>query len=660
MSGSFPWSYRWLLAHVKSAGPVSDAYLPLGEGLHVLYGRNGAGKSSILKALQSTWDVSLVMTSNRVREEYGAALPYGYRDGPDWFTERLLSDIHERSALADVAAPVERLQESECTQLTRELLDGQLWALDDGWLYPVARLSEDTPVATRMAAYTQWAYDHWLATTGPDGHGDLDLQIAKEYDVYVKDFWTEADGGRPFGHHDRPSFASLPMGLDDQICGSVRSSSILPKIATTFDNVDVPAATARALAELATGKPWPRGMTPPEIPAGYWDTADFRALCLSVEARANDLFGRLLLDAPTLRLTVRKPAEWLQGGVVEWRAEAVQHTYGDGLLPFDALSHAEGRWARIAIDVALRHLQERYVVLLLDEPELGLHRTAEAHLAGGLAAIAAERWSLVVVATHSPDLLDAPGANLHRVWSPGKRQPSTISTMAPVEARDLRELGLTPADLLRRHKTFLVVEGRHDEIVIDELLGAELRQARVSVVAVHGARNLSETIDSFMLFHYTDARVIALVDNVDRVQVEKTWHAALDLAKAGDAAGAARMARDGLGSRAKSEHRFLGQFFTAALEQGSGADRVTATGLALADILEYLPVSTFAPKATSWEEVKSKHQASGTKLSLKPWMEKQLGASFDDETVRRAARALQRVPADFYDLLETCVRSTKP
>jgi putative ribosome biogenesis GTPase RsgA len=67
--GEYPWRYRFLGVDLRHVGPVRDAYLSLGHGtrLHVLYGRKGAGKTSILQALM-TGSVPLVVSSSNLTE----------------------------------------------------------------------------------------------------------------------------------------------------------------------------------------------------------------------------------------------------------------------------------------------------------------------------------------------------------------------------------------------------------------------------------------------------------------------------------------------------------------------------------------------------------------------------------------------------------------
>ncbi|ROP44669.1 AAA family ATPase [Pseudokineococcus lusitanus] len=664
-SAVYPWQYRWLHAHVRRAGPVRDAHLPLGEGLHVLYGRNGAGKSSVLNALMGRADAAVVVESTRLDEAYAHKVPPEYRFDVQSHLVNLLTDVVQRASAFELPASSPTFDVSDVEALADEFIASPYWVIDGSSLYPVVRLSEETPIASRAAAFSAAVYDAWEKTTSPDNEdGDHDLATCKENWVPVRDLWTEMLDGRPFQSLDRPPFVCMPyVWASEEVLGSVvmgSSTSILADVAKTHDPVDVGEATVAAFTEVATRS----GLTRETLRADYWESAPFWDACDALEEQVNGIFASLLMDAPVLKLTRHEPLDWLMKGLVEWQVQGITEKYSSGLLSLDCLSSAESRWARIAIAVAIDHLLDHFTVLLLDEPELGLHRTAESHMVRGLSDIASGRSSLVVVATHSPEMLDAPGARLHHVSSPSKAEASGISSLKSVEVEDLKALGLNTADLLRRHKVFLLVEGLHDQIVLDEWFAEELAEARVQIVPLHGGARLAASIDSFMTFEYTDAKIIAVLDNVKAVHVENVWRQGCEVLAREGAAAAGDFMRAELGPRAKSENRYIADFFAAAALKGDVLSKVQVTGLTEADVLHYLPVSAFTPRGAtgirSWADVKSAHASSGTKNNnVKQWMTGRYGASFDEAAIRRAARLVERPHDDFYALLELCKRISR-
>lgn len=311
-------------------------------------------------------------------------------------------------------------------------------------------------------------------------------------------------------------------------------------------------------------------------------------------------------------------------------------------------SRAEVRWMEFA-----RHATGDW--LFFDEPEAGLHRTAEADLARVLSSPA---WSVVkkqrksgtisqrrniVVATHSPEFLSLPEANIIHVDDGRARK------LTSVDRDNLALLGLRPADLLSRIETFLVVEGEHERIVFETLFMYELHQSRTSIIAARGGKNMKDVFDSQVLFDFTDARVVALLDNIDANHVDELWSRARDLAAVGQVDEAGDLVRSGLPRRGSGENRFLANFLTRALEDGEH-ERVGAWGLSKEDIILYLPPAAFAIKRT-WEEALSTYDPESDG-SLKPWLTKKYGADFSLANVRAAAESLDDIPEDFITLIQ--------
>ena len=345
---------------------------------------------------------------------------------------------------------------------------------------------------------------------------------------------------------------------------------------------------------------------------------------------------------------------WLSGDSLKWRGEG---------QPLAALSRAERRWSLLAIRLSLasgRGKRETWQtpkdsLLILDEPESALHSTAEEHMVSGLELLAHEMGLQIVVATHSPALLDASSANIlrvHREPDTHRRGPTQVSQLSAPTLDVIRALGMTPSDLLRRYRAFMLVEGRHDEIVLRALIGTELDAMKVRLLPLHGARRFPHTVDSQWLFDFTDALIIAIVDNGEPELIQQTWEAGqlTDLTEGVEAAG--EVVRTMLPKSQSAENIFLGGFMTRALERGQGS-RVLPHAFTKADIVEYLPVEAFTLRGT-WDQLHVEHQASGTKQNFKEWLFKQHKVSFNDAQIEAAAASLDALPQDFQALLDMC------
>ena len=207
--------------------------------------------------------------------------------------------------------------------------------------------------------------------------------------------------------------------------------------------------------------------------------------------RANRILGKLLLKPPRLSLVAGEPLDWATGYGPHWESDP------GGKI--DNLSDAEKRWSRIAIALASHHLPLRNFhdlgissagatltrpapFLLLDEPERGLHRAAEAHLADGLLGLARTDEVRLIIATHSPTLLDAGQGQIVEL----KKRPNggigELAELTSAEIDELRSFGLQPSSLLYLDRGYLLVEGVHDKAILEGWFAEELKALRVSVL----------------------------------------------------------------------------------------------------------------------------------------------------------------------------------
>lgn len=372
---------------------------------------------------------------------------------------------------------------------------------------------------------------------------------------------------------------------------------------------------------------------------------------VSLNVVANDIYASLLQDAPRLTLEVRKLGRWAVEGAMYWHV--AYGDYGSSRIPLSRLSRAETRWARIAVRRAL-DLAGATTALIIDEPEAALHRAAERHMARGLDGLTT-LGPQVVVATHSPEVLNAQTTGLIHVSKSGDR--TSVGQMPSLEPETLEKLGLSPSDLLGLYRIFLLVEGEHDEIVIQALCGDFLEAARVKIVPVRGGRNLPGTVESQVLFDLSDAYLVAVLDNIRTEEITAVWEEAQTRHLSGGAEAAIEYL-DGefkkyKGKKGKEEYGWIGTWLNRALKKGVAA-RMHPWGLTARDIIEYLPVEILVPRAgKSWEELRHEHDNALPSLDrtkglhqFKTWLEHAYGADTSVSNVRRAATSATEVPEE--------------
>jgi hypothetical protein len=161
------------------------------------------------------------------------------------------------------------------------------------------------------------------------------------------------------------------------------------------------------------------------------------------------------------------------------------------------------------------------VLLLVEEPETGLHAAAQRRLAESLHDLATFGVQLVMV-THSPAFLnatDARGVRLaRRIETPDGGTRATV--VRPEGLSEIRSsLGIKPADILLARR-FVVVEGDSDRLVFTiwaRRLGIELRERGVQLVPSWGNEQ-AERVATIIELAYEGAEFVVVLDNGDRSQ----------------------------------------------------------------------------------------------------------------------------------------------
>jgi energy-coupling factor transporter ATP-binding protein EcfA2 len=300
-------------------------------------------------------------------------------------------------------------------------------------------------------------------------------------------------------------------------------------------------------------------------------------------------------------------------------------------------STAERRWLHLARN-SMRQMTQWVVI---DEPEAGLHRSAEADLARTLSSPSWNRGSVVVVATHSPEFLDLPNAHVLHVDN------GAVKELSEVDRDDLVSLGLRPGDLLTQIRIFLLVEGEHERIIFENLFSEELRRAGCKIIVARGGRNMKDVFESQMIFSFSDAKVLCLLDNIDAKAINSIWEESKKIAEQGKLNEAGQYIRTSIPGTRSSENVFLSQFLTLALTNGQ-YERVEVGGLSKSDIVLYFEPTNFGIKK-SWEELLAIHSVSDP--SFKEWATKKYGADFTVQAIDRASRAVETLPEEFGNLM---------
>lgn len=655
--------------------------LPVGEGLTVLYGLNGAGKTRTLTAVRNFWagirdgnTMALVRLADP-GTEYNERDFARYGESRDWANDWLRHagkpPVPVWLANGDSAEAALREWVFHCidfdpdeTPASGRVGADRREALVDEWhtqrlIVVMAGGSEERPlwfstpaaVTSSTARTLNWAADLYERCSGEDDFDEWHVVAMAPCGRLTTGETILYAGPRGTTLIDRP-----------EEVGAIHDWLIPVGVTRTYEGSDVDIRTLHLLTSAAAGD---------EIEVvgdAVRPSALLARLVADLEENANRYFSCVLVDAPAL--ACRIDVVGLSAGVA-WLVDDFPSAFGPGWgRSLEGLSTAQQRWATWAIGEAIHDMEVSCGLDggngdltrrlgIIDEPEGALHRSAEAHMAAFIATAAERGDRSFLVATHSPELLDSTTAHLVEVSQRDGRR--LLAPLTDIDRESMQRLGLSPSDLLRRQRGFLLVEGQHDVDVLSILMGDALRRLRVEILPLRGATELSAPKSRF-LFHYTPAHLFVVLDNVDTEYVYQTWERVryaylsegLDAARA-QLGSAFPKKRFGKGNEAK----FLSEFLSAALEEGNWG-RVTPFGLQLGDIIEYLPVRMLVPGKRSWSDLREAYTSAcsqGDSRNFKTWLRGH-GGDTSDSAIRRAAGAMDALPDDLARLLKTIEAKT--
>jgi ABC-type multidrug transport system ATPase subunit len=255
-------------------------------------------------------------------------------------------------------------------------------------------------------------------------------------------------------------------------------------------------------------------------------------------------------------------------------------------------SESEDRWLRLG----LTRQAVSPSVLLIDEPERGLDRNSLRIISKTLSS----NWgksSMIIATSHSPSILNINNSN-----------PILIHErkMFPYSRELLNELGkwgISAVDLLELIRTFLFVEGEHEKIVIEHYYEDFIKEFGIKIIPVRGSTALKKISEWSLFLETTDCPIIAVMDNLDPHDVklvftnavsiykESNWEAAMDYVNS-------ELVNDhNRGTEASDMVKLIGEAIKI-----NNTRRFVPTAFPKKDILFYLEESLFGLEET-WEEL---------------------------------------------------------
>ena len=667
-------------------------FVPLKPGLNVVYGRNGAGKTQLLRAIElasrfkmSSYEGFLLRNprvgTQLIFDKSAEEIIKYYRDSESNetdFTDYLGLSIQlnttEENQLRIHSIINEFLIQRRC-MLARSM--SPKW--DDGsrgsatemndpesiQLVPVLLPQDEAPVTRAHARDIANSYSTFVESISAqmdafetdEKRTHFSFQVAPDqFEKWVDDWmWSPLMNQRNFGFVETEGWAWAPETHAHALINCESSALFLPNIWShtmvpgyeefqerNSNNSNFHFSLTRESGRDSNDDPQPLFLSDEEmgIPNYRRVSASDKIVAEARELRAKYL-GGLQGKLSFLPGLGRVHFETREADPTQGRLKASHLIKLSDGISASLGSDAERRWLALAREAQARTTDW----VIIDEPEAGLHRTAEAELAQVLASPAWNSGSVIIVATHSPEFLDLANAHVLHVES------GNIREFTSTEREELDALGLRAADLLTQIRSFLLVEGEHEKLIFEALFAHELRRLRCKIIVARGGKAMRDVFESQMIFEFTDAMVISLLDNIDAQAVTSLWKEAREIAGKGKLFEASHYVRSRLPGNKSGENRFLSEFLTLALSNGQH-ERVEVWGLSKGDILYYFSPSDFGLKF-SFEDLVREHQE-----QLKPggdnfktWARKKYRADFSEVAVLAAAQSLDHIPSDFGDLL---------
>lgn len=587
----------------------------------------------------------------------------------------LLNDLYERCRRVALDFPPIDNYSSRIRELENENDDDQAWELRSelqevvngylerfpaNWFFPAFALLDDDPDEVE-----DWLTRFRPLTGGLESDRFIILNDSPEFERLAST------------NHQPVSFA---VRDDDDIDVITRLSEETLQVLETWagaERFNIVNSDSKAMSKLQDRVDM-LAVASGEVFVAPWVTE----LTADIARTATRLFTQMLPGSPELRCKPTPPWQWPSRAAIEWYALDVS----GARVPLDQLSAAQIRLAGFALFLALaevtdredrrmHELQSAYFesrgeeppvdacelflscvdigVFLLDEPEAGVHTLAQQGMASALHQFGRDNDIMIIAATHSKAFLTEPDVNLFEVFRDleGRTRIREVEFPEPSSAE---ALGVNRADLLQMYRLVLLVEGRHDQVVFDELLREELRHRYALVLPLRGAAGLKSVVDLQLLTDTLAVPVLIVLDGTRRDRVDTFWER-LTALRPDAATGIDALIDDSFGPKPSDEERQVVSLARRLHERGE-LDRFSVFGLSRRDIVEYLPVQQLVPGADSWDALRDDYEtyrATTSKgvMPFKPWLEQKRSASFGDDSLRIACAALDDTPGEFLEML---------
>ena len=333
-------------------------------------------------------------------------------------------------------------------------------------------------------------------------------------------------------------------------------------------------------------------------------------------------------------------------------------------LPAGELSQATQKLIWIAINLFEENwLNKDAKVFVGDEIDFGFHSLAIT----GLYDLIARYTSISFISSHSASALQRhPGQLMH--VQRGVKGELQIQQLAPGEYKKFSAeiFGIRPNELAGMVEICVVVEGNHDKIVVEHLLQIDekLAQHNIKVIAAYGVYNMKSTANFEYLLNSTDMPVLFLADNVSQSDLAADYDAFDEALKKGqdpeEIAKNARFRQEQL-KGSWHEQFCMRELLIQALAIGQ-LHRIKTGGHIYPDIIFALHHELFGLNVT-WDELHVEWRewmtqiAEGQKSDFKSFLREKHKVNIREETISKALETITQIPEQLLPMFELIQRT---
>jgi ABC-type multidrug transport system ATPase subunit len=328
-------------------------------------------------------------------------------------------------------------------------------------------------------------------------------------------------------------------------------------------------------------------------------------------------------------------------------------------LPAEELSQATQKLIWIAINLFEENwLNSDTKVYIGDEIDTGLHSLAIKDLYDLITRFS----SISFISSHSASALQRhPGQLIH--VQRGDQGELQIQQTAPGEYKQFTAeiFGVRPNELAGMIEICVVVEGNHGKLVVEHLLQIDekLAQHNIKVVAAHGVSNMKSTANFEYLLNSTDMPVLFLADNVSQSDLTTDYDAFNEaLNKGQDPKDTAKKARFRQEQLKDSWHeQFCMRELLIQAQAIGQLHRIKTGGHTYPDIIFALPHESFGLNVT-WEELHDewlkwkKQIAEKQKNDFKSFLRMKHRVNISEEMVSKALASINEIPTPLQPMFD--------